>query len=54
MTILKPKEVMRNVERSLGDTALTMKEVKKMFPFKRHHYVKPLQVCKRLLLAPVS
>ena len=28
MTILKPKEVMRNVERSLGDTALTMKEVK--------------------------
>ena len=28
MTILKPKEVMRNIERSLGDTALTMKEVK--------------------------
>ena len=28
MTILKPKEVMRNVERSFGDTALTMKEVK--------------------------
>ena len=28
MIKLKPKEVMRNVERSLGDTALTMKEVK--------------------------
>ena len=35
MTILKPKEVMRNVERSLGDTALTMKEVKKNVPFQK-------------------
>ena len=44
MIILQPKEVMQNVEKSPGDTALTMKEVETLFPFKRHHYVKLLQV----------
>lgn len=31
MTILQPKEVMQNVEKSHNDTTLTMKEVETLF-----------------------
>ena len=44
MIILQPKEVMQNVEKSPGDSSDYERSRNTMFPFKRHHYVKLLQV----------
>lgn len=47
MTILQPKEVMQNVEKSHNDTALTMKEVKALLSLSKDTIMYNLYKCVR-------